>query len=95
MIGILCGIPIAIFAGYASFPITLLLMVPLVFDGFLQLLTSYESKNYRRLITGILFGIAFVFMLIYYYRACITIAGAIVRLFMNPEKVDRALELLL
>lgn len=32
------------------------LLLPLVADGFLQLCTSYESGNLRRLITGILFG---------------------------------------
>ncbi|MCI8864271.1 MAG: DUF2085 domain-containing protein [Lachnospiraceae bacterium] len=92
LIGILCGIPIVLFIGYASFPMTLLLMAPLVADGFLQLLTPYESKNYRRLITGILFGVAFVFFLIYYYRANIIVAGTIVKWFIDPAKVDKAME---
>lgn len=71
----------------------LLLMVPMVFDGFLQRLTSYESKNYRRCITGILFGIAFVFFLIYFHRTCVRIAGAIVNLFVHdPVKVHWAME---
>ena len=35
------------------------MMLPLVIDGFTQLLTKYESTNIRRFITGILFGIAF------------------------------------
>ena len=81
-----------LFIGYASFPMTLLLMAPLVADGFLQLLTPYESKNYRRLITGILFGVAFVFFLIYYYRANIIVAGTIVKWFIDPAKVDKAME---
>jgi len=34
----------------------LLLCMPLIFDGFLQLLTSYESTNLRRVLTGIPFG---------------------------------------
>lgn len=34
----------------------LLLMVPMVADGFCQLLTRYESTNGRRLVSGILFG---------------------------------------
>jgi len=35
------------------------MMLPLVADGFVQLLTKYESTNIRRLITGIVFGIGF------------------------------------
>lgn len=31
-------------------------MIPMVADGLIQLLTSYESNNMRRLMTGILFG---------------------------------------
>jgi len=34
----------------------LLLCLPLIFDGFLQLLTSYESNNFKRILTGIPFG---------------------------------------
>ena len=63
LIGILCGIPIVIFAGYASFSVSLLLMVPLIVDGFVQQLTSYESNNAKRLVTGFLFGMALVFLL--------------------------------
>ena len=34
------------------------LMVPMVLDGGIQMFTSYESGNIRRLITGMLFGFA-------------------------------------
>lgn len=37
----------------------ILLMVPLIIDGFLQLLTQYKSNNIKRLVTGILFGYGF------------------------------------
>ncbi len=40
------------------------LMIPMVFDGFLQLLTRYESTNSRRLITGILFGYALMALIL-------------------------------
>jgi len=41
-----------------TLPVTflVLLILPMIIDGFTQLLTSYESKNYCRLITGLLFG---------------------------------------
>lgn len=34
-------------------------MIPMVIDGFIQLKTSYESNNIKRLITGSLFGYGF------------------------------------
>ncbi|MDD4255306.1 MAG: DUF2085 domain-containing protein [Methanofollis sp.] len=34
------------------------LILPMVFDGFVQLLTVYESTNIKRVITGLLFGAA-------------------------------------
>ena len=34
-----------------------LLCAPLLFDGFLQLLTAYESTNFKRVLTGIPFGL--------------------------------------
>lgn len=36
--------------------IPLLCLLPLIIDGFTQLLTKYDSTNLRRLITGTLFG---------------------------------------
>ena len=33
-------------------------VVPMILDGFIQLLTPYQSTNMRRLVTGILFGYA-------------------------------------
>ena len=38
-------------------PACLAIMVPMVADGFRQLLTAYESTNLRRLCTGLLFGL--------------------------------------
>lgn len=44
--------------------LTLLIMVPMVADGFLQLKTRYESTNIRRLLTGIPFGYSLVALLV-------------------------------
>ena len=54
-------------------------MIPLVVDGFLQRLTAYESKNWKRLITGLLFGVG-----LYSFFACTTVmafyfGGSLVR----------------
>lgn len=37
----------------------IILLIPLIIDGFVQRLTSYESNNFKRMITGFLFGIGF------------------------------------
>ncbi len=72
------------------------MMAPMVFDGFLQLLTSYESGNIRRVVTGTIFGVALIFCFIYFHRACFTLAAEILKLFADdPEKIERALEVFL
>ena len=89
LIGMLAGIPIIIIWGCPKIPYVIILMIPMLFDGFLQLLTSYESGNLRRLFTGMLFGVAFDGVLVYFHRTCVTIAGLILKLFADPEQVDR------
>lgn len=42
----------------------LVMMLPLILDGGIQMLTSYESGNIRRLLTGGLFGYALVELLL-------------------------------
>jgi len=93
LVGIVLGIPTIIIWGYPEIHYVLLLMLPLIFDGFLQLLTSYESGNMRRLFTGILFGFAFDFMLIYFHCICFKIAGWILKQFTDdPSKIDQAVQ---
>ena len=89
----IAGIPIAIFWGYPRFEVVLLMMLPLIFDGFLQRLTAYESTNIRRLLTGILFGIAFIFAFIYLRKFCIWVAGMILKfLGSDPASVDQMMK---
>ena len=38
----------------------IVLMVPMIADGLIQRLTTYESTNVKRVITGALFGYALV-----------------------------------
>ena len=50
--------PVLFFAfGVCRWYIAVILMLPMIADGLLQLITKYESKNIRRAITGFLFGI--------------------------------------
>ena len=58
--------------------------------GFLQRLTSYESGNIRRLITGILFGISFIFAFAYFHHFCLYVAGMILKFFGADPAVHRA-----
>ena len=82
--GMIAGIPLILF------------MLPMTADGFLQLFTSYESKNGRRFATGVLFGLAFDSLLIHFHRACVMAAGWIVKLFIEDSgAVERAMELFL
>ena len=81
LVGMIVCIPTLIFWSCPSFGIVLLLMVPLIIDGSVQKLTSYESGNIRRLITGILFGMALVFTFVYFHRTCVWIAGEILKWF--------------
>lgn len=64
--GTMCGAVIGfVLLNIYSIPflISVILLLPLIFDGFLQMLTKYESINRRRFITGLMFGIGiFPFM---------------------------------
>lgn len=49
------------------------MMIPMIIDGFTQRLTSYESTNFKRFITGFLFGVGiaalFSYSVIYTFQA--------------------------
>lgn len=93
LVGMIAGIPIAICIGVPKFYIVVLMMLPMLVDGFLQLLTSYESVNIRRFLTGILFGIAFIYALIYFHRFCVWVAGQILIQFgADPKKIQKGIE---
>jgi uncharacterized membrane protein len=47
---------------HSCFVFTILLLLPLTVDGFLQLLTSYESNNILRFFTGACAGISISFL---------------------------------
>ena len=65
--GELCGMLLAAATAWLWSPplwVQLLLTVPLVVDGFVQLWTRYESTNPRRFVTGLLFGYALVLLFV-------------------------------
>ena len=65
-----CGIIISVIASFilaqfVAFPMNamaFLLFVPMIADGLVQKYTDYESTNFRRFITGFLFGLAYVYV---------------------------------
>lgn len=42
-----------------NFVSAIIMLIPLIIDGFVQRLSSYESNNFKRMVTGFLFGIGF------------------------------------
>lgn len=57
--GELVGIFLALFSCFFfRLPVwgCILIMIPLIVDGNIQMFTKYESNNFRRFVTGFLFG---------------------------------------
>lgn len=44
---------------------SVIICIPLLIDGFAQLITEYESRNWKRFLTGLLFGYGFFFLIFY------------------------------
>ncbi len=61
--GELVGIIVSIFSCFFYVPsvyVLILMMIPMLVDGFLQLKTKYTSNNAKRFVTGFLFGYALI-----------------------------------
>ncbi|MCI8285126.1 MAG: DUF2085 domain-containing protein [Firmicutes bacterium] len=72
LIGIIFSLFTYIFFHIGILP-SILFMIPLIADGSIQSLTSYESSNIKRLITGLFFGYAlanlFIMSSVYAYKS--------------------------
>ncbi len=68
LVGMILGIILAIFAVEISFKLVLILLVPMLIDGGIQYIFKIESNNIRRLISGILFGVGFIYFFIHFHR---------------------------
>lgn len=62
--GMLCAL-VTVSLGRPPLWVLLILLIPMVVDGSVQLLTAYESNNRRRFVTGLLFGYAFFALLMW------------------------------
>lgn len=67
LLGMICAIIMSMFHYRITILWCIVMVLPLLFDGVIQLITRYESNNIKRIITGFLFGIAFIFMLIHFH----------------------------
>lgn len=63
LLGYILGIIYGVFFKPLSIGLAILLIVPLVLDGYLQYISWRQSTNFRRLSTGILAGIGADFIL--------------------------------
>lgn len=66
-LGIYLGNLLGIFIGLKINILNIILitmLLPLIIDGFIQAKTKYISTNFKRFVTGIIFGIAIVILLI-------------------------------
>lgn len=65
--GELFGMICALFLYFTYLPniiYNIILMIPMILDGFIQLTTNYESNNLKRFFTGLFFGYALCNILI-------------------------------
>lgn len=62
-VGILVGMVLILFHQF-DILFYLVMMIPMMIDGFVQLLTKYESTNLKRFITGMLFGYSLISLFI-------------------------------
>ena len=71
--GMLCGEGARLFFGKAkTHPcFGIIIMLPLVIDGSVQFVSSYESTNTKRFITGVMFGYGFLSTIIVLLAAII------------------------
>ncbi len=68
--GELIGIFASIILSFFYIPpvwVLVLMLIPMIVDGTVQLLTSYTSNNFKRVTTGFVFGYAFFELIILFH----------------------------
>lgn len=64
MVGYIMALFLALFGKKIKFYICLLMMIPMIIDGCVQYKTAYLSNNFKRVVTGFLYGIGFIQIII-------------------------------
>lgn len=65
--GELVGMIVSLFSCFffrLSITTSLLILIPMILDGVVQMVTDYESNNVRRFITGVLFGYGIIMLFV-------------------------------
>lgn len=44
--------------------LSIIILLPMIIDGVVQMLTSYESNNIKRFVTGVFFGYGFLMLFV-------------------------------
>lgn len=80
--GIYCGVflSLIIFIYFESVWM-IILVIPLIFDGVMQEKTAYNSNNTTRFITGVLFGVSFVYLFAQYNYYIFTLFNSLIPIF--------------
>ena len=81
LVGILTGLITYCF-WHIKWQIAILILPPMIADGFLQSITSYESNNLKRFVTGFMFGYGLAVLFLY----------STVFTFMSGKKIGEALK---
>lgn len=68
LFGGLFGILLILLSQNVPLILILFLMMPLIIDGFLQIISDYSSNNKKRFITGSCFGVAILYFSFYFSR---------------------------
>lgn len=77
--GYFIGIALSILLNDFKWFFVPLLATPLIIDGTLQQYTKYESNNFKRFVTGIMFGIASIRIIIYIHLGTVRLAVLFLR----------------
>lgn len=64
LLGYICAFVFLLLNIHLSFYLSIILIIPMAFDGTIQLFTSYESNNAKRLFSGVMAGIGFIWIII-------------------------------
>ena len=64
LLGYICAFVFLLLNIHINIYLSLILIVPMALDGTIQFFTSYESNNIKRLFSGFLAGIGFIWILL-------------------------------
>ena len=64
MVGYIMALFLAVFKKNIGWIFCVLLIVPMIVDGCVQYKTSYLSNNFKRFVTGIMYGVGFIQIII-------------------------------